>query len=77
MLMAGISKEQARGVLPACMYTSFTWTCSLQALLHFISLRIGHGAQGEIAAYAKALLELGRPVAPEAFAAFESNNYSF
>ncbi len=77
MLMAGISKEQARGVLPACMYTSFTWTCSLQALLHFISLRIGHGAQGEIASYAKALLELGRPVAPEAFAAFESNNYSF
>jgi thymidylate synthase (FAD) len=77
MVMAGISREQARGVLPACMYTSFTWTCSLQALLHFISLRIGHGAQGEIAAYANALLELGRPVAPEAFAAFEANNYSF
>jgi thymidylate synthase (FAD) len=77
MIMAGISREQARGVLPACMYTSFTWTCSLQALLHFISLRIGHGAQGEIVAYAKALLELGRPVAPEAFAAFEANNHSF
>jgi thymidylate synthase (FAD) len=77
MVMAGISREQARGVLPGCMYTSFTWTCSLQALLHYISLRIGHGAQGEIVAYAKALLELGRPVAPEAFAAFEANNYSF
>jgi thymidylate synthase (FAD) len=77
MVMAGISREQARGALPACMYTSFTWTCSLQALLHYISLRIGHGAQGEIIAYAKALLELGRPVAPEAFAAFEANNYSF
>jgi len=38
---------------------------------------MGHGAQGEIVAYAKALLELGRPVAPEAFAAFEANNYSF
>jgi thymidylate synthase (FAD) len=49
----------------------------LQALFHFISLRIGHGAQGEIVAYAKALLELGRPVAPEAFAAFEANNYQF
>jgi thymidylate synthase (FAD) len=59
------------------MYTSFTWTCSLQALLHFISLRIGHGAQGEIAPYAKALLELATPVAPEAFKAFQSNNYQF
>jgi thymidylate synthase ThyX len=46
-------------------------------LLHYISLRIGHGAQGEIVAYAKALLELGRPIAPEAFAAFEANNYQF
>ena len=77
MVMAGISREQARGVLPACMYTSFVWTCSLQALFHFISLRIGHGAQGEIVAYAKALLELGRPVAPEAFDAFAENNYQF
>jgi len=77
LLLTGVSKEQARAILPPCMYTSFTWTCSLQALLHYISLRIGHGAQGEIAAYAKALLELGRPVAPEAFAAFEANNYSF
>lgn len=77
MVMAGISREQARGVLPACMYTSFVWTCSLQALFHFISLRIGHGAQGEIVAYAEALLKLGRPVAPEAFDAFADNNYQF
>jgi thymidylate synthase (FAD) len=77
LLLVGVSKEQARGILPPCMYSSFAWTCSLQALLHFISLRIGHGAQGEIAAYAKALLELAKPVAPEVFAAFEDNNYQF
>jgi thymidylate synthase (FAD) len=77
LLLVGVSKEQARGILPPCMYSSFTWTCSLQALLHFISLRIGHGAQGEIAAYAAALLELAKPVAPEVFAAFEDNNYQF
>jgi len=77
LLLAGVCKEQARAILPSALYTSFVWTCSLQALLHFISLRIGHGAQGEIVAYAKALLELGRPIAPEAFAAFEANNYSF
>lgn len=77
MLTLGVSKEQARAVLPAAMYTSFVWTCSLQALFHFISLRLGHGAQGEIRAYAEALLELGQPVAPEAFDAFSSNNYQF
>ena len=77
LLLTGVSKEQARAILPSALYTSFVWTCSLQALFHFISLRIGHGAQGEIVAYAKALLELGSPVAPEAFDAFAENNYQF
>jgi thymidylate synthase (FAD) len=73
----GVSKEQARAVLPSALYTQFVWTCSMQALFHFIGLRIAKGAQGEIVAYAKALLELGRPVAPEAFDAFAENNYQF
>lgn len=77
LLLTGVTKEQARAILPSALYTSFVWTCSLQALFHFISLRISHGAQGEIVAYAKALLELGRPVAPEAFDAFAENNYQF
>jgi len=75
--LIGVSKEQARAILPSALYTQFVWTCSLQALLHFISLRIAKGAQGEIAAYAKGLLQLGRPVAPEAFDAFAENNYQF
>ena len=77
LLLTGVSKEQARAILPSALYTSFTWTCSLQALFHFISLRMGHGAQGEIAAYADALYALGRPVALEAFAAFAANDYQF
>lgn len=78
LLEMGVSKEQARAVLPAALMTSFVWTCSLQALLHFISLRIdAKTAQTEIAAYAEALLELAKPVAPEVFAAFEANNYQF
>jgi len=77
LLLTGVSKEQARAILPSALYTSFAWTCSLQALFHFISLRIGHGAQGEITAYAKSLLELGHSVAPEAFDAFAENNYQF
>jgi thymidylate synthase (FAD) len=77
LLVAGVSREQARGVLPPCMYTSFCWTCSLQALLNFISLRLGDGAQHEIALYAEALLKLADPIAPEAFEAFAENNYQF
>lgn len=77
LVAMGVSKEQARAVLPPAMYTSFVWTCSLQALFHFISLRKGAGAQGEIIAYADALFELGSSVAPEAFEAFASNNYQF
>lgn len=77
LLALGVSKEQARGVLPTCHYTSFVWTCSLHALFHFISLRRGEGAQSEITLYANALLELGRQIAPEAFDAFASNDYQF
>lgn len=77
LVAMGVSKEQARAVLPSALYTSFVWTCSLQALLHFLSLRLGKGAQCEITAYAASLLELARPIAPEAFAAFEANNYQF
>ena len=77
LLLTGVSKEQARAILPSAMYTSFVWTCSLQALFHFISLRLGDGAQAEIVAYAQALLDLGSPIAPEAFDAFAANNYQF
>lgn len=78
LLTMGVCKEQARAILPSALYTSFTWTCSLQTLFHFISLRIdAKSAQSEMAAYARALLTLARPIAPEAFEAFETNNYQF
>lgn len=77
LLNVGVSKEQARGILPTCHYTSFVWTCSLQALFHFISLRSPKDAQGEIQAYAQALYDLAQPLVPEAFEAFEQNAASF
>lgn len=77
LISTGVSKEQARGILPTCHYTSFVWTCSLQALLHFISLRKNlETAQGEICMYAESLLVIAQPIAPEAFSAFIKNNYS-
>jgi thymidylate synthase (FAD) len=60
----GVGREQARGVLVPSVYTSWVWTVSLQALLHFIALRQGSGAQGEISAYASAIAFLITPIVP-------------
>jgi thymidylate synthase (FAD) len=50
----GICVEQARLFLPAyAMYVRWRWTTSLNALLHFISLRLDNHSQWEIQQYAK------------------------
>lgn len=55
-LADGIAPEQARLLLPAyAMYVRWRWTASLNAVLHFVSLRMGHGAQSEIVEYANAV----------------------
>lgn len=52
----GIAPEQARLFLPAYgMYVRWRWTVSLNAALHFLTLRLGHGAQSEIVEYADAV----------------------
>lgn len=49
----GIAPEQARLLLPAyAMYVRWRWTASLNALLHFISLRNDPHSQWEIQQYA-------------------------
>jgi thymidylate synthase (FAD) len=55
-LLDGVAPEQARLLLPAYgMYVRWRWTTSLNAVLHFLSLRLGHGAQAEIVDYAEAI----------------------
>lgn len=65
-LVDGIAPEQARLMLPAyAMYVRWRWTASLNALLHFVSLRKGHGAQSEIKEYADAIaseVEMAFPI---------------
>ena len=72
LLDLGVGREQARGVLIPSVYTSWVWTVSLQALLHFIGLRRGAGAQSEIGAYADAIVELIKPIVPVAIEAWSS-----
>jgi len=47
------------------MYVRWRWTVSLNGLLHFLSLRLGHGAQYEIMEYANAVNSLVEPLYPE------------
>ncbi len=72
LLALGVGREQARGVLVPSVYTSWVWTVSLQALLHFIDLRRGDGAQSEIGAYAQTIVELISPIVSNAVEAWSS-----
>lgn len=64
MLDVGISREQARMVLPLNLYTEFYWKQNLHNLLHLLSLRADAHAQKEIRVYADAILELITPLVP-------------
>lgn len=64
MIDAGVSREQARMVLPQNMYTEFYGTVDLHNLMHFIRLREDPHAQKEIQVYAKAMKECIRTIVP-------------
>jgi len=70
LLELGVAREQAREVLPLCTYTSWIWTASLMAVIHFLKLREDPHAQFEIREYARAMRKLAEvrfPVSLEAF----------
>lgn len=68
----GIAPEQARLFLPAYgMYVRWRWTVSLNAVLHFLTLRLGHGAQSEIVEYANVIHEIVKEKFPETLRAWE------
>lgn len=64
LISRGVSREQARGVLPVSFITEWYWTMSLEAAVHFVRLRMHTHAQKEIQEYGKAVLELIEPIAP-------------
>ena len=68
----GICVEQARLFLPAYgMYVRWRWTASLNALLHFVSLRLDEHAQWEIQQYALAVAERVKEAFPLTYQAWE------
>ncbi|HBU47495.1 MAG: FAD-dependent thymidylate synthase [Myxococcota bacterium] len=58
LLELGVCKEQARMVMPLAMYSECYWTASLQAVMHFLRLRMDHHSQWEIQQFARAVKEL-------------------
>jgi thymidylate synthase (FAD) len=71
-LASNIAPEQARLFLPAYgMYVRWRWTASLNSVLHFLSLRMGHGAQSEIMDYAEVVNDLVKEKFPITTSAWE------
>ena len=73
LLASGVCREQAHGVLPQNMMTTFWATVDLSNLLHFMQLRDSEHAQYEIREYAIALRKLIRPIVPNVVKYFEEH----
>lgn len=71
LLGLGVSREQARMVLPVALYTEFYATVNLHNLFNFLRLRLDPHAQWEIRQYAEVLHEIARVIAPVATESFD------
>jgi thymidylate synthase (FAD) len=69
LLGMGVCREQARGILPQNLMTTFWATVDLHNLITFIALRDSPEAQWEIRQYAVAIKTLIRPRFPNVAAA--------
>jgi thymidylate synthase (FAD) len=67
----GVCKEQCRFANLSTVYTESIWTCSLQALMHFLLLRTTPHAQEETRLYAKAVGRLVKEKFPKSISLIE------
>ena len=67
LLKLGVSKEQARTVLPLSLNTTFIWTGSLLAFLHLFDLRTKPDTQEETREIAKQMVELVKNIDNQPF----------
>lgn len=71
LLELGVCREQARGVLPQNMMTTFYCTMNMRNMLHFLNLRLDAHAQYEIRELAKAMYDFLVPIYPNIMKAFD------
>ncbi len=80
LLENGVSREQARQILPLSTYTEIYWKMNLRNLFHFLSLRLDGHAQKEIREYAKAIYYFAHkffPMSTDAFSEFVLSSVTF
>tara|TARA_Y100000310_G_C20690809_1_gene822068 strand:+ start:1358 stop:2119 length:762 start_codon:yes stop_codon:yes gene_type:complete len=58
LLEIGVCREQARACLPMSIFSECYWTASLQAVMHFLRLRLDQHTQKEHRDYASAVKRL-------------------
>jgi thymidylate synthase (FAD) len=71
LIEAGVSREQARMVLPVNLYTRVVWKCDLLNLLKMLRLRLDPHAQYEIRVFAEAIAEFVKLHCPWTWEAFQ------
>lgn len=76
LLKLGVCREQARGILPQNMMTTFYMTGNMRNLLHFLNLRMDKHAQNEIRQYANAMHDMVKEYYPHIIQAFDEGRIS-
>jgi len=71
LIESGVTREQARMVLPVNLYTRVVWKCDLLNLLKMLRLRLDSHAQYEIRVFAEAIAEFVKLHCPWTWEAFE------
>lgn len=75
-----LTRELARGILPANQYAEFYWKLDLHNLFHFLKLRNDEHAQWEIQQYAEIMENIVAswvPKAYEAYTQYKKNSVNF
>jgi thymidylate synthase (FAD) len=62
LIELGVSKEQARTILPLNLNTTFIWTGSLLAFIHLFNLRLKSDTQQETKEIAQQMLDLVKSI---------------
>lgn len=74
LIKEGLTREQARMILPQNLYTKCVYKMDAHNLLHFLTLRCDGHAQQEIREYANAILKLVTPLIPWTIEAWQEYN---
>ena len=74
LIERGVAKEEARLVLPLSLYTETIWTCSFQAVMNFLDLRLDSHAQWEIREYARVVQQLIQTAVPILYECWSDEN---